>query len=244
MTVAAAQAMTLRRLLALGTAPERGRYFRALARVADAFWEIAVGKGTARQPASSRPCRVVAPTSCGLDDGTETGLMSATGEMPEHRAVVQARRCESRMRRNATVGRQLWTLSLCCGGKVWDRPGEVGTRIRTADPGRRDGPPPRLKSELQAHDPSKGDEPCFQYASHPAATGLAVWPPWRSRHVPPLLSRLPGSLPPTQRRQVATETAPYRRGRYRRVRLAEEPLSRWAIRTSRCAIGRTWPRPS
>jgi 2-polyprenyl-6-methoxyphenol hydroxylase-like FAD-dependent oxidoreductase len=59
MTVAAAQAMILRRLLAHGTAPDARRYFRAITAPVDVAWDIAVGGDLAfPQVPGRRPAKV------------------------------------------------------------------------------------------------------------------------------------------------------------------------------------------
>jgi len=73
MTVLAGQAMTLRRLLP--GAP------RANTGAISAHWLVSLapfGRSWSEKR-RRRLCRVVAPTACGLDDRTKTGLTSATG---------------------------------------------------------------------------------------------------------------------------------------------------------------------
>ena len=115
MTVAAAQAMTLRRLIARHAVPDARRYFRAIAAAIDVPWDIAVGADLAfpqvpgRRPAKVRLVNAYLPrlhAAAAHDDALAAALVRVIGLKDRPQTLLRPDRVLRVLRGNLAPSRE------------------------------------------------------------------------------------------------------------------------------------------
>ena len=115
MTVAAAQAMTLRGLLARQAVPDARRYFRAIAAAIDVAWDIAVGADLAfpqvpgRRPAKVRLVNAYMPrlhAAAACDQALAAALVRVIGLKDRPEGLLRPDRVLRVLRGNPANGRR------------------------------------------------------------------------------------------------------------------------------------------